>query len=353
MKKSYKICMIVPQADVKGGIASVVNGYHNSIMEKENQLYYIESYRDGNKIDKLLKAIKSYFKYMRVLCLYNPDLIHIHSSFGLSFYRKLPFIWIGNKCRIPIINHIHGSEFDKFYTNASNRKKALVVKVFAKCSQLIVLSEEWKNRLSEVMPKEKISIVENYTEIQPIDLDKKKNQILYLGLINENKGCFDIPQIVKMVAERINDFKFVLGGVGEIDSVKSQLKYLKVSHLVDFPGWVCDDEKARYLNESKIFFLPSYTEAMPMSILEAIGHGAVVVSTNVGGIPNVITTGVNGMLCKPGDINGFVEALILLLNNNELRKDYAEKAFDVAKLKFTKEIHLEKILSLYRKILND
>ena len=52
-----RVCMIVPNRMVKGGIAAVVNGYRGSQLEKDYEITYVESYKDGSKFDKLLKGI--------------------------------------------------------------------------------------------------------------------------------------------------------------------------------------------------------------------------------------------------------------------------------------------------------
>ena len=90
-----KICMIVPNPAVKGGIASVVNGYRDSALEKRHEISYVESYCDGSKWQKLFKAISGYFAFIGQLIGNRPDVVHIHSSFGPSFYRKMPFIYLG------------------------------------------------------------------------------------------------------------------------------------------------------------------------------------------------------------------------------------------------------------------
>ena len=125
-----KICMIVPNAAVKGGIAAVVNGYRGSDLEKKHTVHYVESYCDGSKADKFFKALGGYFGFLRLLLRERPDIVHVHSSFGPSFYRKMPFIYMSCLFRIPVINHIHGSEIGRFYENASERKKKLVRKVY-------------------------------------------------------------------------------------------------------------------------------------------------------------------------------------------------------------------------------
>ena len=110
-----RICMVVPNRMVKGGIAAVVNGYRGSQLEKHYEITYVESYKDGNKFDKLLKGICGYFHFACVLLFHKPDLVHIHSSFGPSFYRKMPFIYMAFLRNVPIINHIHGADFDEFF----------------------------------------------------------------------------------------------------------------------------------------------------------------------------------------------------------------------------------------------
>ena len=87
-----KVCMIVQDKMVKGGIAAVISGYYGSVLEKDYNIIYVESYKDGGKLTKLLKGICGYFHFAKVLLVDHPDIIHIHSSFGSSYYRKMPFI---------------------------------------------------------------------------------------------------------------------------------------------------------------------------------------------------------------------------------------------------------------------
>ena len=121
-----KVCMIVQSPMVKGGIAAVVNGYRGSRLEEEFDITYIESYKDGGKLTKLIKAIQGYLLFIKTLLGDKPDLVHIHSSFGPSFYRKLPFIYMASWFGIPIINHIHGADFDAFFMNADKKKQKLI-----------------------------------------------------------------------------------------------------------------------------------------------------------------------------------------------------------------------------------
>jgi glycosyltransferase involved in cell wall biosynthesis len=356
MSEKKKICMIVQNPMVKGGIAAVVNGYRGSMLEKKFTVSYVESYKDGGKFTKLLKSIKGYFHFAKVLLLEKPELVHIHSSFGPSFYRKIPFIYMASWAKKPIINHCHGADFDSFYLNASNIKKKLIKKIYNKCTVMIALSDEWKERLSLIVQNDHIELIENYSRIHEDAIIEKVNQkingqILFLGEIGQRKGCYDIPAVVERVVEKFPNVKFVLGGTGDIETIQNLLREKGVENNVVFPGWVRGQEKDRLLRESDIFFLPSYNEGMPMSILDAMGYGLPIVSTCVGGIPKIVHDGENGHVCKPGDAQAFSDALIKILLNEDLWKKYSETSVEIVRQGYSFEEHIKRLARLYKKTL--
>lgn len=343
-----KVCMIVQDPKVKGGIAAVISGYRGSKLEQDYSITYVESYRDGSKFDKLTKAIKGYFHFAKALLWDRPELVHIHSSFGPSFYRKIPYIYMAKWSKLPVINHIHGSEFDKLYTNASVTKRRLVEKVWGKCDRFIVLSEAWKDKFSCVIPKEKMTVVENYSRLQPVmDRSVCNYQILFLGAINSMKGCLDIVDVIYDLKKTFPEIKMVIAGDGEIEAVKEKAKEKGILENLNFPGWVRGEEKEDLLIKSDIFFLPSYTEGMPMSILDAMGYGLPIVSTNVGGIPKLVKEGSNGKLYEPGDAKGMVEGIKVLLENKEQRLEFGKKSREIIEEGYSLERHLEKIAGVY------
>ena len=85
-----RVVMVVQQRDVKGGIASVTNGYYGSSLEDEFDIKYVESYCDGSKLDKLIKALKGYREFSKVLRTFKPDVAHLHTSFGPAFTGSSP-----------------------------------------------------------------------------------------------------------------------------------------------------------------------------------------------------------------------------------------------------------------------
>ena len=353
------ICMVVQDKMVKGGIASVISGYYGSEIETRYHMIYVESYKDGGKVTKLIKAVQGYFDFVKVLIHNKPELVHIHSSFGPSFYRKLPFIYMASWAKIPIVNHIHGADFESFYSMANRRKKALIRKVYNKCDTLIALSDEWKKRFSEIVPADKIAVIENYSvPHRRAALDKVErvcnHTVLFLGEIGKRKGCYDIPEIVAETAKEVPDVKFILAGSGsEADEmeVRQQIQQKNVEKNVTFPGWVCGEEKDQLLKEADVFLLPSYNEGMPMSVLDAMGYGLPIVSTNVGGIPKIVQNGKNGYCLTAGHITEMSTAIITLLKDDQMRAAYGRRSFEIVEEKYSLGMHLQLLEQLYEKIL--
>lgn len=345
-----KICMVVPDRLVKGGIASVVNGYREHDFSGKCEVSYIESYRNGSKWEKLAKALKGYLLFFREMILNKPDIVHIHSSFGPSFYRKMPFIYMACFRGVPVINHIHGAEFETFYLKASDRKKRRIRKVYGKCTMLIALSEEWKRNLESVVSPEKITVIENYCKIPDLSGTEKKKQILFLGEIGKRKGCYDIPEIYGRVLEKGERLPLIMAGDGELAEVKKLFEDRDLQKDISFPGWVRGADKDKCLKESGIFLFPSYYEGMPMAVLEAMAYGMAIVTTRVGGIPHLLEDGVNGYLCEPGDIEGLSKRLLELSKDGDKRRKMGERARQKAIADYSMESHIKKLMDLYDRV---
>lgn len=352
-----KVCMVVQDKMVKGGIAAVVNGYRGSQLEKDYKIIYVESYKDGGRITKLFKALKGYLHFVKVLMVDKPELVHIHSSFGPSFYRKMPFVYMASWAKKPIVNHIHGADFDKFYLDADEKKKNLIKKVYNKCTVLIALSEEWKGRLSMIVPPEKIEIIENYSVLHEdalIERQKRNcnNTVLFLGELGRRKGCYDIPAVVQKVKEKVPDVMFLLCGAGSREDESEIRKLIEdygVTDNVKFPGWVRDKKKDDVLRKADIFYLPSYNEGMPMSVLDAMGYGLPVVSTNVGGIPKIVHDGENGTCCEAGDVDAMAKGITMLLINKDVREKAARESMSIVKKNYSLDKHLALLEKIYER----
>ena len=101
------------------------------------------------------------------------------------------------------------------------------------------------------------------------------------------------------------------------------------------------------LRKADVFFLPSYNEGMPMAVLDAMGYGLPVVSTNVGGIPKIVHDGENGVCCEAGDVDRMSRAITELMLNEELRENAGRDSMKIVKAKYSLEAHIEMLERVY------
>ena len=117
---------------------------------------------------------------------------------------------------------------------------------------------------------------------------------------------------------------------------------------MELPGWSEGDAKRVLFARASIFVLPSHVEAMPMSVLEAMAMGVPVVATRVGGVPDMISHGVEGVLCAPHDSIGLAAALRSVLSDTQYARRIAAAARQKAIEKYGIESVMAQLETVYR-----
>ena len=342
-----RVLIVAPDRTVRGGITAVIEGILASDLTKECVFEHLSTNRDDlSKFGKLLYGVKAYGAFLRAVFAFKPDLIHVHSSFGASFFRKAVIILMSRCFKIKQINHIHGGDFDAFYKDAGRFKKKLVRFIYNIPETTILLSRGWLEKYDGIFYRNRVFCLHNFAVLQDNNLAAGVNNyrsrpetVLFLGKIGKGKGAYDLPLIVKKVSDLVREVHFVIAGYGEIETVKEMIVEQGCGRMVTFTGWIGPEQKREWLLKARVYLLPSYHEAYPMSILEAMSYGLPVVSTCVGGIPEIVQTGENGFLYPPGDTDGMAGGIIKLLQNqdyalgigqsnqNKIRNDYSLEIF--------------------------
>ena len=326
--KRPKVLMIGPGRNVMGGISTVVNSYYESGIDKQVELKYIASMEDASSIKKLWVAIKAYYQFCA--CVKNYDIVHIHMASQASFTRKSLFIKRAHKAGKKIIIHSHAADFDDFYFKQSDDKKREKIKyIFSLANKVIMLSQEWSKFFGEnICDPNKIVVMHNAVIIPDYKkTDYSNHNVLFLGRLGERKGTYDLLKVIPDVLKAVPDAMFYLGGDGDVKQCKEITHKNGFSDHVKFLGWVRSTEKEEYLKKCSIFILPSYHEGMPMSVLEAMSYGLATVSTNAGGIPQIIDNGVDGIRIEAGDTEALKQNMIKLLADEEKKQKLGKTGY--------------------------
>ena len=343
------ILFISPGLSVKGGISSVINGYLCSNLRNKYNIYLVASHIDGNKLKKMIIAFLGLFKTLFYLTSKSPDIVHIHTGNIISFKRKYYYLKIVNYFRCKIILQNHGGALFEQYKLTSNKWRHRIRSTFENVDKIISLSENEKNCILKIIPIANVEVLANSVVIPEIKKKAKSDfiKITFLGHIKKEKGIFDLLIIVKRLITNNFRVKLTIGGFGETELLKLKINNLSISSNVEFLGWITSVQRNKILEESDIFVLASYTEAMPMSILEAMAYSLPVVSTFVGGIPELVIHGESGFLIRPGDLDSLYNYLVLLIKNEKLRDSFGKNGRNIIKKRHNIEIVIKKLETIY------
>ena len=328
--KQKNILVIGGDLTSNGGIASVIKAYY-AVYRKGNypfKLFLLKTYyyKDKSKLFELLVFIQSIFRFFQLVLFRNIKLLHIHSSADISFVRKSIFVILGKVFNKKIIIHIHSSKFYDFFMSENKFLTSYIRLVFYSCDLVIVLCNDWEQKLKTKYPKANIKRLVNPVVLPEENIKiyqasiSAKFTILFVGFFIESKGIKDLLKVARMIKDKnIIDLKIQIAGKGELENyIKQFIEENKLQDLVVLVGWISGKKKEELFRSSDVFVLPSYKEGMPISILEAMSYGLPVISTNIAGIPDVITDGENGYMIIPGDTTELYNKIIYLKENKQL-----------------------------------
>lgn len=346
-----KVLMIGPGRKVRGGISTVVENYYRCDLDKAIDLTYLATMEDGNKAKKLFAAGRAYLSFGRLVK--DCDIVHIHMAAQASFDRKALFVARAKKAGKKIVIHQHGGDFDKyFFEQVDEAKRKRIKKIFSFADKIIVLSEEWADFFGKnVCSPKKVEVLYNGVVMPAyVKEDYSDHNVLLLGRLGEPKGTYDLLKAIPRVIEAVPDATFYFAGDGDVEKCKKITTEIGLEKYVVFLGWIRDKDKEKHLRSCSTFILPSYHEGMPMSVLEAMSYGLATISTNVGGIPQIIDTGVDGIRVAAGDVAAIERALVDVLTNVSERKRLGNAGRLKIEKKFDLRSNVKRLEEIYREI---
>lgn len=339
--------MIGSDLSVKGGMTSVINMYKQAGLFDRN-VEYLPSHITGTFLGRVAFYVKFLVTFLSKLFVDKQiGIVHVHSSYKGSFFRKAIIIWISFFLNKKTIFHLHGSEFNYFYNNAPCVIKRFISKTLNITTIIVVLSTQWKCDIKRICSNTRIHVIYNPLIIQEQNnfVNQETINVLFMGLISKRKGAYDIVEVFK----EIKDYPVAINmyGNGDVEELINIVKEKHLEHVVKVNGWISGDKINKAYKAAHIYILPSYNEGLPMSILEAMSFGLPIISTNVGGIPDAVIDGSNGFLITPGDHKALAERLLQLSNDISLIKEMGQKSYDIAKAKFSVDLVIDSLEKLY------
>jgi glycosyltransferase involved in cell wall biosynthesis len=186
--------------------------------------------------------------------------------------------------------------------------------------------------------------------IEPADEAGRANLVLFLGRLEPAKGLFDLIEALAALRPAVPDVRLVCAGEGDRAAVLRHAERAGVADALRFTAWVGPSGKRALLESAAVFALPSYEEAMPLGLLEAMAAGVPVVATPLGGVAEIVVDGVSGFLHAPGDTATLQRLLRKLLLDRKLAGRVGAAARESVRLRCAPPRALARLGELYSEL---
>ena len=321
--------------------------------------------------------IRAYYHIKKIIKNFRPDIIHTHGAKPGVLGRLAAW-----QCKVPVIIHtFHGHVFHSYFNQVTSKGIVWVEQILAKISTVIIaINQKLEHELIReyrITEAKKIKLIrlgvntESFTDPDGIkrNLFRKEFQLhddeMAIGIIGRLVPVKQHRLFIEVAEQLIQSTKdkqrlkfFIVGDGSEKNNIIQQLQGKKISYTsgdsaFDQTAWFIFTSWRNNMDQVyaglDIIMLTSLNEGTPVSVMEAMAAGKPVVSTDAGGIAELIDTGKTGFIGKSSI--ELKDAALLLIEMPELRKEMAVSAQKCAAERFSKLYETEQLKGLYNHLL--
>lgn len=355
--KQVRILYAVPNPSSAGGMGMIsMMFYEFGLFNNPNILHFNTSYTWGES--KLLRALQSVLMKMHfiyVLIFKKVDVVYVMTSSYWGFYDKTLYCLIARLCGVKSVINPVGGHFIMFHNK--NWLNRFLVPISMKIPNAVMAGTSfWYTYFKSNFPGINLYDIPNPVNfrVRKSEDKKKGNEIVitYLARVEKDKGIYTFIDTARALSKEVK-CRYIIAGIGsQLDNVKNIIKEDKdICDLFDIYGFVQEFEKDKIFSDTDFYILPTEFEVLPISILEAMSFGNVVITTNVGGIPDAIIHGETGFLVEPNNSAEIVKWLSKLIHDPNLKKSVSIQAMKHVKEKYELGVVLNSQMSLFTEVL--
>jgi len=358
-----KLLMLSREVTNGGGVVNLVNSVKSCLSELIIVDDFIVGARKNNAslIRRYLQPVIDAWQLFRKVRHSQYDIAHINPSLNFnSLLRDGLFMIVFRITGQPVLVFFHGwDEALSLRIRNNVFYRWLMRLAFGHASCILVLAGKFREQLVGMgLAREKISTITAMFDGAPIEKVREKRNmngqnILFLSRFIREKGLLELVEAFAEISNEFPKARMVMAGDGPArDELEQAISDAGLSDVIELPGYIRGEDKAAVLMATDIFVLPSYSEGCPVSMLEAMAAGLAVVATSVGGIPDILHDGRNGVLLASADPALIYDALHSLMASPESLMKISETNRDVAWRCYEAETITAEIEAHYNKALN-
>jgi glycosyltransferase involved in cell wall biosynthesis len=324
MTNRTRVLQVGPLPPPVGGMASVVTNLMQDLGARSRYEVRLLNNAKTTRADRpLWRGIVSQLALLARLATicasWRPDIVHVHTCSEFSFWRNSLDVVIARMLGCHVVLHIHGGKFADFLASMGLIHARLALATFRLTHRVLILGEFARPALESWAGAAHVVVLPNGVAIEePVQFrDRSDFHIACLANYGAQKGQEDLLYAVARLRQREHvhvRFAGVESTLGDRARLEGLAASLGLADHVSVDGPIVGHAKEVWLRQVDCFCLPSYFEALPMAMLEAMAIGLPVVVTRVGAIPSTVVDATEGLLFSPGNLTELTSHLQYLMD---------------------------------------
>ncbi|HEY6865709.1 MAG TPA: glycosyltransferase family 4 protein [Candidatus Eisenbacteria bacterium] len=295
-----------------------------------------------------------------------PDVVVVHAAPSPSILRDWVFMLLARAWGSRVVCHYHGTLHTRFPSAETAFGRAVGRTIMRAAHRVIVLGPTYRERFAAAWGRDDIAWAPNVADVALLQsvagdagapwLGPGERGVLFMGRLSRPKGIEDLFEAIPAVIARHPEARILLCGVAETAAqeprLRAEVARRGYADRVTFLGSLEGREKARVWAAASVFVAPSWTEAFPLVIPEAMAAGVPMVVTAVGAIPDFVRDGEDGFLVPAHDPPALADRVCRLLDDEALRRRIAARLRERAPREFDIEVGAARVRAVLEGLLD-
>lgn len=359
-RRSPRVVHVGPDIEGRGGMPAVLRELFASPIARSYRFEFIATYgsatyEPGDSLRRLATFVRGLARLLRWMLGPGPRLVHVHTATRGSWYRKCCCVLAARAVGRPVILHVHAGASDvaAFCERVGPVRRGWFGACFRAANRVLSVSGATAGEIERRLGVPGIVTLPNAAPVRrtaPNGHPRAGNgrqtvEVLYLGgFANPAKGGRVLVEALPALARSAPQVQVSMAGLGTPPAGAAG------TDRVRWLGWLEPDHAAAALEDADIVVLPSISEGLPLVLLQALAAQKAVVATSVGGLPEILTDGVDGVLVPPADPDALARGIAGLAADADRRSEIARAGRARAERLSDRDVH-RRLDAIYRELL--
>jgi glycosyltransferase involved in cell wall biosynthesis len=369
---SPRLLIVGPLPPPLGGVQLTIDMQRHSSLARAFELHVVDTSKrqlrwavEHPTWKTPLYFARDFLHLVRALARLRPEVVLVHAASSISLLRDWVFMVTARIAGAKVICHYHGTLHTRFPSGETRSGRAIGRMLMSAAHRVIVLSPGYQREMAKAWKRDDLVWAPNMVDValfrsvsaetRPPWLASGDRAVLFVGRLSRPKGIYDLFDAIPRVIERHPEAKFVLVGVAESDAmepvIRAEAGRRGIAARIAFLGSLEGGDKVAAFATAQMIVVPSWTEAFPLVIPEAMAAGLPVIATAVGAIPDFVKEGEDGFLIAPGDWPALAQRICRLLDDESLRRRIGERVRERAPREFAIEVGCGKVMEVAQGVL--